>query len=353
MNISQLIRLRLASQQLADKKLSTVKDLVAYMGALQAQDFAMSKWAIGIRMKDVKQHTVEAAVNAGKIIRTHVLRPTWHFVDAEDIYWLLQLTASNIKKIMRSHDKQLGLDEKIYSKTNKIIEKMLVSKKHITREEIVLQLQKKFDVFENRSMHYLLRAELDGIICSGKIINNKHTYALLSETVKKKKQFNREESLHTLATKYFQSHGPATLQDFTWWSGLTITDATNAIHTLDRCFVKESLNNKTYWLKQDTKPVNKSTAFTLPPYDEYLISYKDRSAMIIKESYKKIISSNGIFFPVVLINGKVAGKWNRKIVQNKVEVNPDMFTASSPALNNKINNCFKEYAAFIDKELIL
>ncbi len=199
-------------------------------------------------------------------------------------------------------------------------------------------LQKqKIVVTENRFAHFMMRAELEGIVCSGNIVKNKFTFALLTERVKKGKEFIREEALQALATRYFQSHGPAKLSDFMRWSSLTGKAAKDAVNMLDNSFVKESFQKERYWLKQDSKPAGtKQNILLLPAYDEYIISYKDRSAVVNNEAANKVISSNGIFWPVIIVNGKVAGKRSRKIINQTVKVETDMFAVDSNLINNKI-----------------
>ena len=353
MNIPGLINKRMANQQLSEPHHSTIKKLVSYMGALQAQDFAMSKWAIGLRMNAITESAVEAAINKGDIIRTHALRPTWHLVAADDVYWMLELTAPAIKARMKTNDKKLEITEALYKKTNKIIEKAL-EKSQLSRDELMQELEKKKIVItENRSSHFLMHAELDGIICSGKVNNNKHSYALLSERVKMKKAFTKEEALHELAVRYFQSHGPAKVSDFMWWSGLTGKAAANAVATFGKSFIKESFRKETYWLKSDAKPaINKNKIALLPAYDEYIISYNDRNAIVENEAAKKVISSNGIFWPVILINGKVAGKWSRKITNDEVKINADFFASVPASIKTKFKKQALAYAKFLNKKLV-
>lgn len=351
MNLSTFLSLRMANQQLNVHDKTSIQELVSYMGIMQAQDFAMSKWAVGMRLENASEHSVEAAINKAEIIRIHVLRPTWHFVAADDVHLMLQLSAQPIKASMKGRHKQMGLTEALFKKSNKIIERAL-SKKHCTREELMKDLIKqKIVVTENRSSHIMLRAELDGIVCSGEISNNKFTYALLDERINNKKHYSKEEALQLLATKYFQSHGPAKLSDFMWWCGINKTTATHAVSVLDKSFVKESFKKETYWLKQESKTSGLSNVLLLPSYDEYIISYKDRSQMVDNAASKKVISSNGIFWPVVLVNGKVAGKWSRKIINNEVKINYDLFSPVSSSAKRKLKKSASQYAKFINKKI--
>lgn len=318
---------RLHNQQLLDPKFKKVKDLVSFMGAMQAQDYAMSKWAVGVRLPGTTEKEVEAAIDKGQIVRTHVLRPTWHLVAAEDIYWMLQLSQPNIGVALRSRHKELELSDKIITRTNKLIGKLLDGDRHLTREEIVDGFKKaKIATNDNRASHILLHAELAGIIASGKGSNGKHTYALLAERVKKKKELHHEEALAMLAQRYFTSHGPATLADFTWWSGLKIKDARLALELNSQLLHSEKINNQEYWSgNKIPASKNKPAIHVLPAFDEFLISYKDRSASLLKEHQPKAFSVNGIFWPTIMVNGQVKGLWKRSIKNDTVHLEFNLF----------------------------
>lgn len=308
----QIAQIRLLSQHIGGNTLTTPQAVVSHMCAMQAQDFAMAKWAVGIRLQKGLQTAVEAAFDTGKILRTHLLRPTWHFVTPADIYWMLELTAPRIKNSMRSHQKQMELTEKTFAQTNKIIEKLLSDGTHAARQTIAAALTKaKIKTNENRLAHILMRAELDAVICSGKPSGKNQTYALLAYRAEVTKPIPHEEALAKLATRYFTSHCPATLADFTWWSGLNAKDAKQALELVKDNFIQEKIDDQTFWLPADfTLPRFKKLAFLLPGFDEYTISYKNRSASLPLQHHKKSISINGIFWPVIAIDGQIVGNWN-------------------------------------------
>ncbi|MEO8399458.1 MAG: winged helix DNA-binding domain-containing protein [Ignavibacteriaceae bacterium] len=354
MNQKDIAKYRLQNQQISVTNFKTVKKIVGWMGAMQAQDYNMAKWGIGVRLPKSTEKIIEAAIDKGKIIRTHLLRPTWHFVSSDDIYWILELTASRIKASLKSRNKQLELTDKIFTKSNKILEKALADGNHLTRNELLTKLKKaKIPTHDNRSSHLLLQAELDGIICSGASKEKQITYALLNERVPKTAKFKRDEAAAKPAERYFTSHGPATLHDFVWWSGLSVTDARKALEEIKSNFNSEKIEEKTYWFvdlfsksKKDRKSV-----FLLPAFDEYIISYKDRSAAITFENHKKAISSNGIFRPVVVINGTVGGIWNRTINKDKVFLEILNNTSVSKSQQKKLISSAKKYGRFIEKDV--
>jgi hypothetical protein len=327
-----ITNIRLLKQQISYTKFKKVKDIVNFIGAIQAQDYAMAKWGIGIRLPGSTDKIVTSAINNGEIIRTHLLRPTWHFVSADDIYWMLQLTAPQIKSSMKSRNKELGLTEGVFNKSNRAIIRALSGRKNLTREELKKELEKaKINTDNNRLSHLLMEAELDGIICSGKVMGKKQTYAMLSERAPNKKVLTKEEALAELANRYFSSHGPATLKDFVWWSSLPVKDAKSALELIKSNFIPETFNLETYWMTNSSSVscTAQSSIHLLPAYDEFIISYKSRAIAFASEHLKKAVSSNGIFRPVVLINGKVGGLWRRTINKNKVIIEMELFQQPS------------------------
>jgi hypothetical protein len=346
--------LRLANQQIAGTKCGSAQEVVGWMGAMQAQDFAMAKWAVGIRFPNSKDSDIEAAINSGKIFRTHVLRPTWHFVSAEDIHWILDLTAPEIKAAMKSRRAELGLSETVFTQSNRIIEKALRDQKQLTREAVIAEFERAdFAVDNNRGYHLLVQAELDGILCSGPIEKGKKTYALLEERCPKIRRLSKEEALARLADKYFTSHGPASLQDFIWWSGLPAGDARRALEMVRPGLASETIASRTVWFHDNifTSRPDENTACFLPAFDEFIISYEDRSASLSDIAFRRAVSSNGIFRPVIVVNGQAIGIWKRAVKQNKVIVETQLFDPSINLPSEIIQNAVSPYGRFLDKEV--
>lgn len=298
------------------------------MGAMQAQDYPMCKWAAGIRLPAATEQTVETAIHKGEIIRTHVLRPTWHLVAAEDLHWMLALSAPKLKASLKARHKELELTDAVRKKSNSIIEKALAQHGHLTREELVTELKKaKIAVDNNRSSHLLFWAEMEALICSGSLKNKQPTYALLQEWVPKTKALTKEEALAQLAYKYFNSHGPATLPDFVWWSGLNITDARKGLESVKDQLREEKIAGQTYWMSPslDIPSGKQNAVYFLPAFDEYIISYKDRTAVLADNYQKNAIWVNGLFRPVVIVNGEAAGTWKRTIQKDKTIIETQFF----------------------------
>jgi len=347
---------RLHNQQINTAQFTSVKDLVSYMCAIQSQDYAMSKWAIGLRLPGSTDNQIEKALDKGDILRTHVLRPTWHIIPAQDIYWMISLSAGKIKALMKTMDRQLEITEKIFKKTNNIIAKCVEDGLHVNRDNIAACLEKaKISTTENRLSHFLLRAELEQIICSGKMEGNQRTYASLHSRVPKKKILTREESLALLATRYFKSRGPATVEDFGWWSGLPITAAREGLEMVKRELHNVGIDGSIYWFANDWKqPAKiKEAVYLLPAYDEFIISYKDRTAALPTEHHKKVLSNNGIFYPTIIVNGQVAGLWKRHLQKEEVSIEATFFQPQSEAIGRKMEKQAKVFSQFAGRNVKL
>ena len=328
MKASAIAYERLKHLQLTQHPSKTVPQLVRSLCALQAQDFGMARWAVGARLPGVLEKQVLQAYNKGQILRAHVLRPTWHFIAAEDIYWLLAVSAERIKMRMRSNDRLLELNEKIFAKSTAAIEKLLQAGRHYTREEIADQLLKyKIRCDENRLSHILMRAELEAVVCSGPMQQNKLTYTLLKKRVPRSKELDMNTALALLATRYFSSRGPATLQDFSWWSGLAIGLARQALESVKSKLLSEKTGGAEYWFADTatTAHPTKKSVLLLPAFDEFIVSYTDRSATLARHHLAKVLTKNGIFYPAILIDGQTVGIWKRKLASSHLIVEANLF----------------------------
>ena len=353
MTLKEIANIRLNSQQIASTTFNNPTAMVSWMCAMQAQDYAMARWAVGTRLPGSTDQSILSAIDRGEIIRTHVLRPTWHLVSADDIYWMLELTAPQIKAFAKTMHRELELSELLFKRSNTLIKKAMSGGNHLTRDELSALFKKaKIATNDNRLSHLMLRAELDGIVCSGATKNNKQTYALLGERVPQKKMPTREKALEKLAGKYFSSHCPATLQDFVWWSGLPVTDARNALDMIKKSLVKTTVAAQTYWMKDDLIKIKQhnSSVYLLPAFDEFIISYKDRTASLPLQHHGKAVSNNGLFRPVIVINGKVTGLWKRTIKKDTVIVETECFQPYSLAAKKRIRKAAEQLGYFLNKK---
>ncbi len=341
---------RLVNHQLADTEFITPHQIVLWMGAMQAQDFNMARWAVGIRIPGCTDKTVMEAFNKGEILRTHVMRPTWHLVAPEDIRWMLQLTAPRIISAMKSHDAELGVTKEFRSKGFRIIEKALQGNTHLTREELAAVLKTNGIKTESSQMsHLMMHAESTGLVCSGAMNGKKQTYASLEERVPPMKPLTRDESLAKLARTYFTSHGPATLQDFVWWSGLSVADTRQGLEMVKQEFVSEKIGEQVYWMPASSGSfsIDDESIHLLPAFDEYIVSYRDRKAVLPAENHHKAISSNGVFRPTVMKGGQVIGLWKKAISRDRTIVT-DLFTATDKKIQKLIDEAEKGFKRFLE-----
>ncbi|HLA55696.1 MAG TPA: winged helix DNA-binding domain-containing protein [Flavobacterium sp.] len=354
--IADIANTRLYTQHLAAPEFKTAKEVVSYFGAMQAQDYPMAKWAIGVRTSKATDELVEQAIDKGDIFRTHLMRPTWHFVAAEDIHWMLELTGKNVMRQMGSSNRLLELDEKTFNKSNDKIREALEGNKHLTREELMEVLQHSgINTHSYRNLHLMLHAELSGIVCSGKRRGKNHTYALLDERVKKTRHYTKDAALAELAKRYFSSHGPATLKDFIWWSGLSVADAKEAIALNEKHFIKEESESQIYWISDSHKGKisNQKTVLLLPSFDEFLIAYKDRSASIHKDFSNHAFTNNGIFKPIIVVNGQVIGTWKRTIKKDTIFIETKFIQKTDKAIHKEITVQARRYGDFMEKKIEL
>lgn len=328
MDEAHILQLRLQNQGLLTDATRSITEVVEQMGALQAQDYAMMKWAIGCRAKGSTEKEVEEALNRGELLRTHVLRPTWHVVSPKNIHWMLELTAQRIRNKMKTRDQQLGLTESIIKQSKTILIKAMQDGLHRTKEEIdVLWRQASIPTTEYRYAHLLMHAELDGLVCSGISKGKNRTYALMEERAPVIPRISKEEALYLLGRQYFDCRWPATLQDFAWWSGLTMGDVRKVVELLQSDFQLETIGMQQFLLsKKSVQPLQMvETAHLIPAFDEYIVAYRDRSATLLPTQFQKVITNNGFFRPALLRNGKVIGSWKQIRQKGKTTVETTPF----------------------------
>ncbi|MBF7092814.1 AlkZ family DNA glycosylase [Flavobacterium sp. ALJ2] len=349
--------LRMVSQKILKTNFHEPQEIVKHLGAMQAQDYSMAKWAIGSRC-DASEKSIEEAINSGKIIRTHILRPTWHFVSADDIYWMLDVSGPQVKKIVLSTAKKNGFDEKKLDKINSSIEKILAGNNSLTRDEIMQELDIKKDSAQGflHSSIVMINAELDGLVCNGIMKGKQLTYSLLEEKAPKTStKLTKEEGLAKLAKRYFESHGPATLLDFTWWSGFPATTAKLAIHSVESELDSIEVDGKKYWFKKglpSETDIPKSIHF-LPSFDEILISYKTREITIAKEHQANAFTNNGIFWPIIIEDEKVIGTWKRTVKKEYIKIDTNFFETVSADKKSLVLKAIKPFENYLETKIVI
>ena len=348
-----IARRRLANQQLVAPALTAPADVVRTLGGVQAQDYAGAKWALAIRMRGgVGDPAIEQAMTDGSIIRTHVLSPTWHFVAPNDVRWMLALTAPRVNAAMAYYNRQLELDDATFRRSNKILTRALRDGRQLTRTELAAALRSgRVNVDGSQRLgHLMMRAELDGVVCSGARRGKQFTYALLEERVPPAPARDREEALLELTMRYFATRGPATPNDFAWWSGLTVGDATNGIQIAGAALERELIGDRAYWSvpRASTPPAAPSIAYLLPNYGEYFIGLKDRSA--IGERMKAsgpATTGDALMAHLVVIDGQLVGGWKRGIEKKTAIVDLTLLVPLRAAERRAIAAAADAYGAFL------
>jgi len=349
MKTADLVQQRLDNHKFSSSNLKRPIDVVRWLGAVQAQDFNAAKWAIGLRMRDARSEPIEDAFNQGQILRTHLLRPTWHFVTPEDIRWMLDLTAPRVNVRCGPNYRKYELDGPTFKRTNKILTRALQGGKHLARSQLQALLNRSGVVADDivRLAHIMIRAELDGIVCSGPRVGKQFTYALLEERVPPTRKLSRDEALATLTQRYFMSHGPATVQDFIWWSGLTVADAREGIALVKSELAEEVVNDKAYWTSRRA-PVARIaadlSAHLLPAFDEYNVAYKDREPVLDGESG---MTTSGMLGPSLSINGKIAGTWKSATENRRLTINMSVARVLKKPEKLAIARAAERYATFL------
>jgi len=340
---------RLRRQGLIRQVHRTAEDVVTWFGAMQAQEYEPATWAIGLRMKgDPASTDVERAVDDGRVVRTHVMRPTWHFVARADIRWLLQLTAPRVHQAMASYRRRLELDARVLARCCALFERALDGQTFLLRAELAERLARaRLPMTGVRLAMAVMYAELEGVICSGPRRDRKFTYATLGDRAPRAAQFDRDEALAELFTRYLQSHGPATLKDFSWWSGLTIADGKRAIGIV-RARRREE-DGLTYWSLDDRRPrlTRASGALLLPIYDEYLVAYRDR--VVVPHTQTQITKVSGwnvTFQHAVVINGQVAGTWRIPPADESIALDVTLGRRLSTRAKRAVIDAAKRYGRF-------
>ena len=168
MKPQQMLYERLLRQRIAGEGLKGPSDVARWMGAVQAQDYPGAKWALGLRTEAGTDSEIEAAFAAGEVVRTHVMRPTWHFLAPEDVYWMQALTASRVKKTLGSQFRALELDSALLRRCNALIVKSLRGGKQLTRAELGSALERAgIQAKGLRLTGIVMNSELEALICSG------------------------------------------------------------------------------------------------------------------------------------------------------------------------------------------
>ena len=347
---------RLANQQLVRPRFNTAAELVAWFGAVQAQDYAGSLWAIGQRLPDALEADVEAAVVSRAIVRTWPMRETLHFVAAADARWMLALLAPRLTTRNAGRYRQLELDEAAFARARKVLVRVLRAGVRLTRAAVYEALERGgVSPTGQRGIHVVAHLAQEGLICFGPREGKQPTFVLLDEWVPSRAEPSRDEALARLATLYFRSHGPATLPDFAWWSGLLMKDARAAIHEAGDEIACDTRGGRMTWMGRATaaRGSRASTvplAALLPPWDEYLVAYKDRAAALghLAVDPPPMVIGNAL----LVVDGRVRGTWKRALAPSTVAITLEFWSRPTGDERRAALAAVERYGRFVGRKAV-
>lgn len=346
MALRDLFRQRLHTQRISGAPLERPEDAVRLLVAVQSQDPAGAKWSLGQRIKQGTDAVVEEAFASGRFLRTHILRPTWHYVTPDDIRWILRLTAPHVHRLNAYQYRKLELTPEIFARSHMILSRVLQGHNHLTRAEIAAELKRGgIDARKERLAYIAMQAELDGLICSGAMRGKQHTYALLEERAPQARILGREEALAELARRFFIGHAPATLKHLVWWSGLPVADAKRGLELARPYLVSETRDGDTFWMAESAPLPRKDrgAAYLIPEYDEALVGSRELG---VQDFVHRTRTWRDRFLRPVIIDGRRAGTWTRTLTKNAVVVETNLFTSLNPAHRRALKAAVDRYGKF-------
>jgi hypothetical protein len=344
--------------------LNNSSQVVHWMGAMQAQDYGQALWAVALRTPAATQAEVEQAILERSIVVTWLMRGTIHLVAATDLRWMLNLCAPRKLAAAGSRLKQLELDVNILGRCQHLFQTALGGGQCLTRSALLELLETAgIDPKGQRGYHILWYLAQMGLICFGPKHGKEQTFVLLEEWIPSVPHISREVALAKLAQRYFTSHGPATVQDFAIWTGLTLGEARAGLEAVQGQLVSEKVDGLEYWWADTALeiPLEQGTGVhLLPGFDEYLLGYKDRRDVITVEHAKRIVpGGNGVFLPMIVVDGQVVGTWKRQVKKHGVNISLELFLEpflepflESGAFEEGVHGAVMRYCTFMGLPLL-
>lgn len=346
---------RLRAQRLSAPMPPDPAAVVAWFGAVQAQDYPGAKWALALRSPELTDAQLDRALADGTIVRTHGPRPTWHFIAPADIRWVLTAVAPRVQLRSRTMYTTYEIDAALMARARRIVEKALAGGRFLTRLALGKALAARgIDASGIRLGLIMFVLELDQVVCSGPRQGKQFTYALFDERVRGALVLSPEEARTALAERYVASHGPVTVNDFVWWSGLTVGEAKRAFAAVSPALRTERIDEQVYYsaptapkaTRRDVPPVH-----LLPNYDEYFIAYKDRkptSALLPPSAPADPMDS---YAHLLCVDGRFGGFWRRTVGARAVAVQLLPYRTLTPAHVAAAEDAAGRYAAFLGLSL--
>jgi hypothetical protein len=330
---------------------STPEAVVAHLGAVQAQDYPGALWSIALRIAGATRADVERAIADQTIIRTWPMRGTLHFVPAVDARWMLELMTARIMKGAGGRDRQLELDEPAFRRSRSIIEKALTREPVLTRSTLFAALETgKISTVGQRGIHILQRLCMERMLCQGPHAEKQPTFVLFDQWIANSRTLDREDALRTIAERFFVSHGPATIRDFIWWTGLTVADAKRGLSWAQPALERIVVDDTEMWMSNALPMASgdEPRAHLLPGFDEFMLGYKDRSAALESRHANRVVpGGNGVFLSTLLLDGQVCGTWRRTTRPKAVEIEASPFRRLKASDRKEFVRPAERYADFL------
>jgi hypothetical protein len=350
-----LAKLRLDAQRISATTFTRPAEVVAWLGAVQAQDYLGALWAVGLRLKEAREKDIEGALADRSIVRTWPMRRTLHFVAAADVRWMIDLLGPRLIVGAAGRLRALGIDDPTIGRARRVLLKRLAGGTALARAEVYQVLERnKISVADQRGIHILWRLAQEGLLCFGPREGKKQTFVLLDEWLPGERQrWAREEALAELARRYFTGHGPATAADFAWWSGLKLSDARHGVHLAGEHLHEATVGGQRHWFGKHASAspaASRARAYLLPAFDEFLVAYADRSAAVEPAHTIRVNTGGGILKPTIVVDGFVVGTWKRRFVRGECAFSPELFGALSEPKRRAVGKALRRYGEFLGVE---
>ena len=351
----EVARLRLAAQRLVGQPARSPVEAVRCMLALQAQDYPGVKWSVGLRTAGGTDADVVAACDAGEIVRSWPLRGTLHMVAADDLGWMLDLTAVRATASAAKRRDVLGITLADIERARELAIEAMPGRAALTRAALLAAIERGgVSTGGQRGYHLLWYLAQTGTLVLGPTSGAQQTFARLDAWVASPRRLERDEALGELAARFFTSHGPALAEDLARWSGLPLRDVRRGIAVAGAGLAVRVLGARSYLVGAEVADAAPEPAglLLLPGFDEYLLGYRDRSAVLAPEHADTIVpGGNGMFRSTIVIDGEVAGTWARRVGARATTVQPEPFGALSPSHRAALARAAERYGRFLGRRV--
>lgn len=353
---TELPKRRLQNQLIFRTTFDKPGDVVRWFGAMQAQDYVAALWGVGLRTRNADEGAIERAIAERAIIRTWPMRGTLHFVAPNDVHWMLGLLTPRVVRSTSARHRQLELDDEIFAMSERIAIRELEGGRQLSRPALYKALEaSRIATKDSRGLHIIGYLAQKGVICFGPRTGKQLTLVLLNEWIPNAKRMDRDAAIVALTRRYFTSHGPATIHDFAWWSGLTLAEIRLGLEGAASDLMREAIEDRTYWFAAGTARrkarISTPTAHLLPAYDEYTVAYRDRSAVLSPKHAKRVNAGGGIFNPIVVIDGQVLATWKRSLEKDRVRITVTPFDRLSATQRRAIDRAALRYGKFLGRDV--